>query len=99
MEIVNLLPQTFQVGKRIILPSGVYCRCEYSDIPESVVDEIPITTRLHGSIINLPPPDPNKMFLVDHVVRRVSPRSDLLSPGKVIKQESGIVYLESLRRV
>ena len=100
MDFINLTPYTYQIGSRIIVPSGTVCYVDLSDQPESVVDEITISRRLHGAIIDLPARKQNVMYIVSHTVRRmIRDRGDILSPGKIIKFEDGIYHLESLRRI
>ena len=100
MDFINLTPYTYQIGNRIIVPSGTVCYVDLSDQPEMVVDEITISRRLHGAIIDLPDRKEHTMYIVSHTVRRMTrDRGDILSPGKILKFEDGIYHLESLRRI
>lgn len=100
MEIINLTPHTYQLGKRIFVPSGVVCELQSSaDTIVEVIDEIPITKRVVGGVVNLPDYNEHKLYIVDHLVRRAlyPSRRDLLSPGKILGKDGDIIILESLR--
>lgn len=96
MNIVNLTPHSItfilEDGERTILPSGVVSRV--SEVSEFITyyDGIPVYSKRYAESENLPEPAEDTVFIVSTMVRLANPdRSDLVSPGDLIRNEDGVV--------
>lgn len=90
--IINLTPDTLNVLGRVISPSGMVAR----------VSEVSVHARDHagvrleyswpGEVIDLPAPCPGTLYIVSDTVRTAVPhRSDVASPGKLVRDDEGRV--------
>ena len=56
------------------------------------IEDVPILTRTFGDVENLPAQRPNVFYIVSLVVKQALPnRSDLFTPGKLVRNENGVI--------
>ena len=97
MNIVNLTPHSITFilengEKRTVLPSGIVARV--GEISEFVTyyDGIPVYRKRYADTENLPEPTEDTVLIVSAMVRLANPdRTDLVSPGDLIRNEDGVV--------
>lgn len=53
---------------------------------------IPVSTTEYGEASELPPFDPNTMYIVSLLYKGHAPRADLLSPGSLLRHPDGTPY-------
>lgn len=94
MQFVNLTPHTINIigAGSSIEPSGSVARISQSREIVGIVEDILITALKTGTIQGLPLPRPGVLFIVSALVRKEVPeRSDVLSPGDLVRDEQGHV--------
>jgi hypothetical protein len=96
MKFVNLTPHDITVivdGKTIVFPkTDKVARCKTATTHVNNIDGIPIYATRFGDVMDLPPMEENKMFIVSALVKdREYTRQDLVSPGNLIRNADGVV--------
>jgi hypothetical protein len=70
-------------------PAGVLDTA-HLDTPSQGANPIELFTEAYGKVVGLPPQTPSVCYLVSQMVRVALPaRSDLLSPGDLVRDERG----------
>jgi|WetSurMetagenome_2_1015567.scaffolds.fasta_scaffold1102428_2 hypothetical protein len=100
--IINLCPHSIHLysldrngdidgNVRSFHPSGVVARCEENTSPVFIVGEnLPVVNKWYGEVIGLPERVEGTFYIVSMMIRSALPgRTDLLSPGDAIRDESG----------
>jgi hypothetical protein len=92
MKIVNLTPHTVKlVGVLEIFSTGV---ARVSSTQEEVgrIDGVPLVRATFGEVTGLPAPEEGTLLIVSAMVRAALPgRTDLASPGDLVRDEAGQV--------
>jgi hypothetical protein len=96
MNIINLTPHDVtETTSGITYPaSGIIARLDHKDKLISSVNGTPVYQKLYGEVRNLPEPTPNTLYLVSGImidVARQQGRTDLLAPGRLMKDSKGNV--------
>ena len=93
MNLINLTAHTINVqGLPPIETSGFIARVHTHLHQEGEINGVPIFVRSGESVVNLPEPKEDVMFLVTSYVREALPqRRDLLSPAKFTRDKNGVV--------
>lgn len=95
--IVNLTPHALNI---VITPdntltveaSGTVARLPEIIRPAGKWDGIPITITSYGEVEDLPAPQEGVLFVVSALVRLAVPdRKDVASPGRLIRNEAGVI--------
>lgn len=95
--IVNLTPHAITLlrvhDRPMLLPaSGNVARLPYSVEPAGEVRNVALVTTAYGSVEGLPEPEEGTLYLVSAVVRAAVPdRTDVASPGDLVRDEEGVV--------
>jgi len=92
--IINLTPHTVTANGKTFAPSGWIPtpRVDQHRIKISTVEEIPLYTVQNGNVSDLPDQDLDVFLIVSAMIRSVLPdRTDLISPGKLIRDDNGNV--------
>jgi hypothetical protein len=92
--IINLTPHTISVegfdGSFTNLPpSGAVARVAVSYSPNGGVGPLPVFRAEYGEVEDLPSPEKGVYLVVSGMVAAAAPRSDVFSPGELIRDESG----------
>jgi hypothetical protein len=77
------------VGDTVVEASGAVARCQEVDKAVGTINGIPIITRDYGEITGLPPAQEGVMYIVSGLVRQACTRSDILSPGTLVRDDKG----------
>lgn len=96
--IINLTPHTIRVQDKTFEPSGTISRCREATLSVGEFEGIKLIRRTYGSVIDLPDSQPDTLYIVSMLVREALPeRTDLASPGTLIRDENGqIIGAENL---
>ena len=94
MSIINLTPHILNIhtpsGVVNVPPSGSVARCAVSSETVGEHEGIPLLRSSMGEVTGLPSPEPGVLYVVSMVVRgAVSERSDIASPGALVRNEAG----------
>lgn len=95
-ELVNLTNHDIhELQSKITIPkTGNVAKVERYIVFDDSIPGIPIKKEVWGSISGLPDPKPNTMYVVSVVVLKYiklfTNRDDVLCPGKVTRNDSGI---------
>ena len=94
MQFINLTPHTLNIHSNgnvtDIAPSGQIARVSTSYNHTNTVAGINVYSCVYGDIEGLPEPQDNTIFVVSGVVKSaVQDRSDVMSPGELIRDENG----------
>ncbi len=94
MNFINLTPHAIHLihdnGEMTIEPSGKIARCKEITKPAHVLNGIEIVYRSYGEVEYLPESDVQTMYIVSALVRLAVPeRSDVASPGDLLRDENG----------
>jgi hypothetical protein len=96
MEIINLTPHAVKImGKdtKVFAPSGQVARIKESRIKDQHLEGIPLNRKSFGEVEYLPPPAPNKVYIVSSQVVEYlrGQRSDVVAPDDLVRDENGMV--------
>lgn len=92
MAFVNLTPHAIVIGSLTIPASGVVARCAAKTSPAGEVDGVTLVRTEFGAVENLPDPEDGVVFVVSALVRAAVPsRTDVASPGDLVRNEAGQV--------
>lgn len=94
MTLVNLTPHaiSFTLHGLTIAPSGQVARCTQTSTPAGDVMGIPLSRTTFGAVEGLPEPVEGTIFIVSALVRGAVPnRTDVASPGELVRNVSGAV--------
>lgn len=86
MKFVNCLPYKVvimvSIGQQCVFePSGINTWVDFDTIENVIIDGILIKNSIHGDIFNLPPSEPDTLFIVSNVVAHAAKdRFDLITP-------------------
>jgi hypothetical protein len=87
---VNLTPHDIVLPTGTIKPEIKAARCSEISRKIDVIDGIEIIHKDFGEVIDLPEPVDGTYYIVSMLVRSACPdRKDLLSPGDLIRDNSG----------
>jgi hypothetical protein len=90
---VNLTPHAVViVGGPSLPPSGSLARCAQVAAPAGEHAGVALSRVAFGAVEGLPEPEPGVVFVVSALVRAAVPhRSDVASPGDLVRNEAGQV--------
>lgn len=90
---LNLTPHAVVVVNGPTLPpSGQVARCSSASVPAGEHGGVPLSRVSFGAVEGLPDPEPGVIFVVSGLVRAAVPgRSDVASPGDLVRDEKGAV--------
>ena len=102
MKFVNLTPhditvvlpdtQTENNRRRVFHRDGTVARVSQIATVVETIDDIVISTVKFGSVVGLPKPVDGIRFIVSSMVKSAEPnRTDLVSPGDLVRDENGNV--------
>jgi len=95
MRFINLTPHTIVVfngeAEEKTFPSEGCARVEQFTKCVDVIDNIPIYRSEIGAVEGLPPQENGVLYIVSAVVKATSPRVDLVSPGRLVRDSEGRV--------
>lgn len=93
MNFVNLTPHSIIIVDALTLPpSGTVARCAATSTPAGTHGKIALTRTAFGAVEGLPEPEAGVVFVVSALVRAAVPgRSDVASPGDLVRDASGVV--------
>ncbi len=88
---VNLTPHAVTVvGGPTLPPSGQVARCSQTSTPAGEHGGVALSRVVFGAVEGLPEPEPGVVFVVSALVRAAVPgRSDVASPGELVRNEAG----------
>ena len=94
MNIVNLTPHTLNIvtpeeGTINVEPSGLVARVSVTSVEGDPVDGIPVAMTSYGEVEGLPAPTEDTIFVVSGMVEAQISRSDVYSPGPLLRDEAG----------
>lgn len=101
--LVNLTPHTLHVhtpgGVVTLAPSGEVARVSTVSVEAPPVEGLPTVVTSFGEVTGLPAPQEGVFLVVSGMVASAAPRPDVLSPGDLVRDESGRpVGCKGLRR-
>jgi len=93
---VNLTPHTINVldadGNQLLAvdPSGTKARVDVQRTKIGAIDGVPIYSTTYGDVKGLPAPKSGVNYIVSGMVRDAVPdRDDVVSPGLLVRDDSG----------
>ena len=90
---VNLTPHELSIhteeGVVTLPPSGSVARVSTTETPAPSVGGIPTTITTLGEVTGLPDETPGVVVVVSGMVASAAPREDVMSPGPLVRDESG----------
>ena len=87
--ILNYTPHTINIGEKVIASSG-NARITQSIMPTHEIDGIQVIKTFCSNVTGLPEPQKGVYLIVSLMVQEALPnRMDLLSPGELIRNETG----------
>jgi hypothetical protein len=96
MKLINLTPHEIVIynarRERVLSvpPSGLIARVRTAREKIAEHDGIEIYRTQYGEIENLPPPEPDTIFIVSGLVAvAAKDRDDVLQPGELLRSDSG----------
>lgn len=97
MELVNLTPHELNIitdNNTVVLPpSGDVARVtvEYTEV--ATVEQngvvIPLYQAQYGDVVGLPSPKEGVVYIVSGMVKAAESRADVVSPGELLRDNSG----------
>jgi len=96
MNFVNLTPHTLNIieedGSVYTLPaSGQVARVEVERTVDFVMDGIEVFSTVYGQVTGLPERQRDTAYIVSALVAQAAKRSDVYSPGELVRNEAGQV--------
>ena len=96
MNFVNLTPHTLNIieedGSVYTLPaSGQIARVEVERTVAYIMDGIEIFETVYGQVTGLPERQPDTAYIVSALVAQAAKRSDVYSPGELVRNGDGQV--------
>jgi hypothetical protein len=102
MKFINLTPHDITVilnaegGSKTFAKSGTVARVSQVTAVAFTVDGINISTATFGPVVGLPEREDDTLYIVSAMVKsaadlRFGDRSDLVSPGELVRDDSGNV--------
>lgn len=90
---LNLTPHPITiVNGPTVPPSGQLARCSSASVPAGEHGGVALSRVTFGAVEGLPDPEPGVLYIVSALVRSAVPnRSDVASPGDLIRDEKGTV--------
>jgi hypothetical protein len=93
--IINLTPHTLNLPGMTIASSGV-ARCATVSVSAGSVEDmgvvVPLYRTTYGEVVGLPGPVEGTLYVVSALVRSAVPnRTDVASPGELVRDSSGVV--------
>jgi hypothetical protein len=103
MRLVNLTPHVINIhtGKGVVIidPSGEVARVATFSTAAPFIGDVPTCRTATGEVTGLPDPQDGVFLVVSGMVASAAPRPDVLSPGDLVRDESGRpVGCKGLRR-
>ena len=91
--IINLTPHAIVVVDGGTIPaSGIVARCSSKSEPAGEHSGVALTRVSFGAVEGLPDPEPGVLYIVSGLVRSAVPsRSDVASPGDLVRDAAGAV--------
>lgn len=101
--LINLTPHDLAVHTPdgvVTLPrTDTIARVATVSVPAAPVGGIPTVTTTFGEVTCLPDPQPGVILVVSGMVASAAPRPDVMSPGDLVRDESGRpIGCQGLRR-
>jgi len=88
--IKNLTPHTVSISNTVFPASGIITRVSQTNTIVSSFDGIDLVRASYGDVIDLPDEVKGTLLIVSSMVRTALPnRTDLASPGDLIRDEAG----------
>jgi hypothetical protein len=89
----NLTPHAIVVvGGPTLPPSGAIARCATKSAPAGEHEGVALVATAYGTVEGLPEPAPGVLYVVSAIVRSAVPeRTDVASPGDLVRNEAGAV--------
>ena len=93
MPFVNLTPHAITlVNGPTIAPSGAVARCSSTSSEVGSHEGVTLVRTVFGAVTGLPEPVEGTVYIVSALVRTALPgRTDLASPGDLVRDEGGNV--------
>ena len=98
MKFVNLTPHDItvimgdQADRKTFAKSGTIARVSQETTVVRTVDGINISTATFGPVVGLPEPSPDTLLIVSGMVKSAATgRTDLVSPGDLVRDAAGVV--------
>jgi len=93
MKFLNYTPHTIHMPDgNVLAPEDVAIRCGEETVAVGKIGGNPVIMRQYSDIVGLPPVQTGVWLIVSSMVRMACPdRSDLLSPGDLVRDEHGNV--------
>lgn len=97
LQVLNLTPHALNLvlpdgSVKAVPPSGQVARCASSSAPAGEFDGIPLSKTTFGQVQDLPEPKDGVLLVVSALVRQAVPtRTDVASPGDLVRDEAGNV--------
>lgn len=94
MALVNLTPHALNIytssGVINVAPSGAVARVAVSSETAGSFEGVSLSRTTTGEVEGLPPPEEGTLYIVSMIVRQAVPwRTDVASPGALIRDEKG----------
>lgn len=91
---INLTPHVLNVKKTdgtylTIAPSGTVARVATSTVTLPPIDGVSVSSVLFGDVSDLPNPVDGVIYITSMLVAQAAKRADVLSPGSLIRDDSG----------
>lgn len=104
MNIINLTPHEIVIAldnERITLPpTAPPARCAIRSERIGEINGIPVVSSVFGEIENLPPYEPDTIYIVSTVIAQRAARADVLSPDTgptAIRENGQVVAVRNLQ--
>lgn len=95
MKLVNLTPHPVRLCGLDIQPSGQVARVSTTEVVVDNIDvdgtNVPILSVEFGEVVGLPEPEDGTIFIVSALVAQAARRSDVMSPGRLVRDPEGRV--------
>jgi len=95
IKIVNLTPHDINVivdGDVTVIPrDGTVARVNQISTVVDKINRIPVSVVRFGDVVGLPDPVPGVIWIVSALVKQAVNRSDVVSPGELVRNSDGNV--------
>ena len=94
-KLVNLTPHTINIFNEdrieveVLAPSGQVARVATRMNFEGLAGAVPLFSATYGEIQGLPASEADTLFVVSGMVAAATDRSDVASPGELVRDENG----------
>jgi hypothetical protein len=95
IKIINLTPHDINVivdGDVTVIPrDGTVARVNQISTVVDKINGIPVSVVRFGDVVGLPDPVPGVIWIVSALVKQAVNRSDVVSPGELVRNSDGNV--------